>query len=462
MPLNIKNYVFRFDYWKQIKKYIQDHRKKYPEDILTSDAALNTFLRSLNRNLKLEDVPGNYREHVNRRTGKIELRIPDESDTFRNFINHIYQNPPATIDRMNALRLCFALDVGSDQEANNLLRDYLCMNELSIRNLQEFIVTFALRNNLQWTDVHSLLGEYRQSLDQMPTSPSDLDSGKTIDVYEKELAGITTVEELNNYLNKPEQIHYFAKTRNTLYLALFDDIGLRYSNNTFILVESLMLSEEEIEEIKKNIKKPLDSQKLEHVRESSEYPIILYYKCLFGLKPNEEYSPEDPPEKKNYENFLSIKEITTLADVYPDTFMTYGNFTNLVRRTRSLDISVGTYILHLLVTLHSDEIDYREAKDFLKHGLDDSLLEAGFPVLNSENSFQKLVKDTYEDVFNNISLNDQSKDIRLLYLSQLRGYLKEIAAYAQKPDKNLTLQRRASEVNSSSSAFSSSEWDTED
>ena len=414
MPLNITNYINKFDYWGHLKNYLFEHYNKYNLQPETDDKRILKFLKSRGKLLVLEDTPNNYRM----RKGK--MRLPEEGDTYRQFIDSLKNDPPSTISRTNALRLCFTLEVDSDREANNLLRNYMGLNELSPRNLQEFIVIFALRNNYSWNDVFKELGKYHAIIDNMPTAPANLKEGATYEVYSNKLTALKTIDDLEQFLSDPKALSFFAVTRNTLYLALLEDINLRASANGIELTESSMFSPNELKEMKAGVDVSLPVL----IQESRTYPIIDYHRNLFGL-----HSLDGDIGV----NFLTDEEINALSRIYKDTFLTYDTFTKLIQRTRNVEVSAGTFLLHLLTTLGSESadpsgVDFTDKNDFLIHGLDDSLFEVGFPKLDRQNSFHALVIDSYLEVLNS-NIYESSETIRKKTLYHLRYYLKQIAAY---------------------------------
>lgn len=124
------------------------------------------------------------------------------------------------------------------------------------------------------------------------------------------------------------------------------------------------------------------------------------------------------------DNFLTQEEINQLITIFPDVFMNYGLFADLVSRRRSLDVPSGTYLLHLLLTIDTQDTDLTTPKGFIDEYLNHYLNNAGFPSLNTSKGFDKLVIDTYFETLEESLSTDTNDDIREKLLFKLREYLK--------------------------------------
>lgn len=203
------------------------------------------------------------------------------------------------------------------------------------------------------------------------------------------------------YLDEPENLEFFAKTRNTQYLALFDDVELEILYNS---------GHEQLTKLITNY----GSSEKETIQE--------YYYSLFGLQDD------------HSEEVLSEEEIVLLCGKFEHVFMTYDNFCLLVQRKRPVDISSGMFMLSLLKKLLTEEAD--SDNDFYVNFLDleefteicnDILIYFGFPTLNPDcDNFDRLLMDVYkETLVENPSVTNSG--FQQLYMRNLRKYLKQIA-----------------------------------
>lgn len=278
--------------------------------------------------------------------------LPKEYDTFRKAVTALRNGTAATLKHENLYRLCFVLNLDSDIQAQ-------------------------------------------------PISPSSLCEGQTEEIYKKIIHDkIQTINDLWDFLNAPENMNFFAKTRNTQYLALFDDVELEvlYNGNCeqiIRLVTNYGILEKE--------------------------PISEYYYSLFGLL----WEDND---------WLTDKEISSLSSIFENIFMNYNNFLLLVQRKRPTDISSGTFMLGLLKKLLTE--DSEEDNDFYMNFLEeDEFIETcndiriyfGFPTLNPEcDSFDRLLLDVYRETLKEHS--DLSNcEFQNVYIHSLRNYLRLIA-----------------------------------
>ena len=382
MP-NVNDYASKFNYWNAIRSYVKANASKYYLEAPVSDDALRDFLKSMSSNLGR----GVYSEREN----------------FRNYIKTLHKNNCSASERHSILRLCFALDINSINGINDFLMNYMCEKELSPRNLTEFILLGALKCKLCWKDAMLLFKEYSNKIDQS-IAPSDYAPGKTLSVYKN------YIEDLKALLETDQLRGFFALTRNTHYLALFDDIDWPISCDILDLIE---LKED-----------------------STDYSITAYYKNMFGLH---------SIDGDIGDNFLSEEQIGKLIPLFPDVFVSEKLFASIVKRRRELEVPSGTYLLHLLLTINAhktinefdsinqEEYDanYRNAgvdltvrEKFLDDYLNLSLISAGFPGLNPARGFDRLVIDAYANTIKELGTSHiTNEEIRKKLLYNIREYL---------------------------------------
>lgn len=380
--LNIKDYCRPRSIWPGISSYAADHaagcRGLLPDPFTDDDL--------------LDMLKANARQAF----------PPKEYDTFRKAITALKKGDTHSLKKENLYRLCYALRLESDIQAQDLFQNYLHQNEISVRSLDGFILTAALKLGLSWADTLALRQDYAAQIASQPLAPKDLTEGHTVEMYHTAIDDqIQTREDLIRFLNDPDTLAFFSRTRNTQYLALFDDIGLE------VLYDS---GQEQIISLLPFQGSP-DKETIED-----------YYLSLFGLLSDDSG------------DVLSIQEITALCKRFEHVFMTYDNFCLLVQRKRLADISSGTFMLNLLKNLLTDEqdadhdfyVDLRDPEEFTAV-CDDILIYFGFPKLDpARDNFDRLLLDVHAETLAAHSSVSNSL-FQELYLRELRRYLRLIA-----------------------------------
>lgn len=372
------DYLFSFNQINQIIRYVNDHHEKYAKyNVNFTNIAIDST-----------DIQP-FKDFINQIKGN--LVIASEIENFYKSIN----NFESRISRINVIRLCFALELNF-QEASNFLMSYMHESELSARSLIEFLAICALNSpEMTWKDVFELSAEFVTILD-MPASPNNPGAGMTQEVVTQVIPTLTSVEAIRDYLDPlkyPEHVDFFAKTRNTQYLALFDDVRIDFDHNRAELAEQ------------KHKSNPLS--------------VKGYYTRLFGIQ---------SLDGDITDNYLTKNDIPKLIKLYPDAFMTGQVFGELVNRTRNEPIASGTFLLHLLVTMESSDHDKRHGIDFTKADkvidyINSTMLEAGYPFLSEKNPFDKLVID----IINFTCTKElSSENSRRIILETLRHILKTL------------------------------------
>lgn len=379
--LNLSDYTLPQNIWNGISRYVRDHFDKYQDNLsvsFTDDDLLKTLIKSASKRL-----------------------LPKEYDTFRKAVTSLKKGTAATLKHENLYRLCFVLNLDSDIQAQDLFLNYLHFNELSARSLDEFIIIASLKLQLNWEETCNIRRKYHEQIQAQPNSPSVLCEGQTAETYQQIINDkIQTVDDLYGFLDVPENINFFAKTRNTQYLALFDDVKLEVLyNGDFEQIIRLVTNYGNLE----------------------KEPILEYYRSLFGLQFSEDKQ-------------LTQKEISSLSSIFENVFMNYDNFLLLVQRKRPVDISSGTFMLSLLKKLLTDASE--EDNDFYMNFLDedefievcdDILIYFGFPTLNPEcDSFDRLILDVYRETLEKHP-DISNSEFQRVYLLSLRNYLRLIA-----------------------------------
>ncbi len=357
--------------------------------------------------LYIKDYPGSYAEllppayseddllKIIKKQAREVLSV-NEYDTFRKAITALRKSTAVSIKKENLYRLLYVLRVNSDTEAQNLLMNYLHQSELSARSLDEFIIIAALKLHLSWRSTCDIRDRYKIRIATQPLAPDEIVEGQTAEVYYSIICEkINSAEDLCEYLDCSENTAFFAKTCNTQYLALFDDVQL----------ETLYNGDNE-----KIVRLYTNYGSLE--RES----IKDYYFSLYGLPEN---------------------EVLALAKIFENVFMSYDNFCLLVQRKRPINVSAGTFLLGLFKKLLSEEEDAFE--DFYVNFLDpeeftetvnDILIYFGFPVMNPDlDSFDRLIMDTYNECLS-LHANVSNASFQQLFLNSFRENLRTLAHWS--------------------------------
>lgn len=381
--LNIQDYCLAHNIWNGIFKYVQDQQKQY-DNILTASFTEDELLKMLKKNAR-------------------KVLPAKEYDTFRKAVTALKNGKSFSLKKENLYRLCYALELKSDTQAQNLFLNYLHLNELSARSLEEFIIIAALKLQLTWEEMCQIREKFQFQIQSQPTSPQTVEEGKTAEVYQQVInEQLHSKEDLLSFLEHPENISFFAKTRNTQYLGLFDDLEL---------------------EMIYNASNDLIIKLITDYGNSEKETIQEYYFSLFGLQ----------SDKSN--DSLSENEISLLGDKFEDIFMSYDNFCALVQRKRPVDISSGIFMLNLLKKLLTDDADadhdfyvnFMDPEEFIEI-CNDILIYFGLPTLNPEcDSFDHLLLDVYHETLNENPTASNS-DFQQLYIANLRNYLRKIAA----------------------------------
>lgn len=380
--INIEKYTRKISMWESLKRYLIDNRDFYMLDSSISDEELLLFIRRLARS---------------------SIKNNKDFDSFRHALANLQAGKTICLNRINQLRLCFALKCSSVDEANNLFLNYLHVNELSARSLDEFLIICGLKCGLSFSEISSMQDKYKEQIDNQPLAPFDqLTPDQTKDfISDIVVNGIHSKEDIINYLSKDANLAFFSKTRNLHYMSLFDDITINIDNGTVSFIDDFIAVRNEITLRAK----------------SNRLTILEYYNNLFHL-----HSLDGDCSN----NYLDDSDVAVLLNIFDEAFMTYDNFCDLVQRKRPIDISAGTYLLHILITIDAVEIDITDSDKF-KTVCNEFLNNAGFPSLNVENN----TLDAFiMDVHNETSIANpglSSSDFKKIYLANLRHYLKLIA-----------------------------------
>lgn len=368
--LDLTKYTTTQSAWTGIIHYVNDHPAiyaKHRSGAFTDDQLLKIIKK------QAQETLGKGKDY----------------DSFRKAITALCKGNAVSIKKENLFRLLFVLGLQSDTEAQDLLMNYLHQSELSARSLDEFIMIAALKLHFTWEETCQVREHYALKIASQPLSPSEIVEGQTAEVYYSVICDqLHSLEDLYAYLDVPENMAFFAMTCNTRYLALFDDVTL----------ETLYTGDHE-----------------QHIRMYTNYGAL-----------------EQESIKEYYYNLynLSEKEVTALAKIFDNVFMSYDNFCLLVQRRRPVNISSGLFLLGLFKKLLTDEeedgedfyVDFLDSEDF-EAVINDILAYFGFPMLNPElDPFERLILDTYYECLDQHS-DLSNAEFQQEFIDRLMSYL---------------------------------------
>ncbi len=362
--LNIKNYIGNATLWNGICSFI---RKNVRENASEKEI---TKLLLTSASAQFEDK---------------------EYRTFRRAMSSLKNGKNASLQNENLYRLLFVLlklpilknddyrnQSRGDVRARNLLTVYLGQPELSVRSMNEFILLSALKIGLDWKETLHLRNEFSEAIAAMPAAPEELCEGRTDEFYAEVVEHTESLRDIRKTLSSDLYRSYFAKTRNTQYLALFPDLP-----------------------------------------EKGAGSITDLYYGIFSID-------------TETGDCLTVEEIRALTKVFGNIFMTFDTFCKLVNRTSVTEISGETYLLSIL-NLPEIEIDFLDHR-FFREEINDFLTYHGFANLTPEvHSFDRLFFDVYEEIFlenthnaekNRAASNEQFCEI---FTRRLGEYLRLIA-----------------------------------
>lgn len=378
--LDLSRYTMPLSSWSGLFRYVTEHEDIYP-NILARPFSEDDLLKVIKKQAQ-------------------GILSQKEYDTFRKAMTSLKKGTAVSVKKENLYRLFFVLRLSSDIQAQGLLMNYLHQSELSARSLDEFIMIAALKLQLSWQETSDIRNNYARIISDQSLSPGEIAEGQTAEVYYSIInEKLRSADDLCAYLDNPENTAFFAKTCNTQYLALFDDVQLEVLYNS---------NQEEFIRMYTNYG-ALEQETIQD-----------YYFSLFGL---------------SGDNALSEEEIMALASLFENVFMSYDNFCLLVQRKRPVNVSSGTFLLGLIKKLLSEEedssedfyVDFLDPEEFTEV-INDILTYFGFPVINPDlDPFERLLMDTYNSCLSSYAGLSNAQFHKTL-IDCLRGNLRQLAA----------------------------------
>ena len=401
---DISFYILMDNRIDSIVKYAEDHREYY---------SLNEYT--------VESVK------VMIKASAKEIFDEKNYDSFRKCIDALAKREHRALSRTNIFKLCYALKIDSLGSATEFLERYLGVNPLSPRVLEEFVIIAGYKLNLTWKEVNEITRSAEDIIGSVPPSPRVLTDGDTQSMAEDIDKKIHSVSDLKKYITTELTNSFFARTRNTQYMAFFN----------YMDWETYMDWEKDNpdKEVSDFILGTWDNDTLEnrHLRTFS-----------FENEDEDEYTDT------SYGDHLTSADIETLSRVFPNTFLSYETYRHLMLRERNEPISSETMLIVLMNDVNPDnvwndissdsweyELYQNQSLDFtnedeFKKNMNFFLENAGCAHLNYTVGFERLILDALHDTIeeNQASIENGtcgSSELKSLLFAKLRSVFKKIA-----------------------------------
>ena len=230
---------------------------------------------------------------------------------------------------------------------------------------------------------------------------------------------VLTIEDLNEYVTSELTNSYFAKTRNTQYMAFFNYMDWESYDPSQNISEFILSTWDN------------DTIENRHLRTFN-------------------FENEDECLDHSIGEHLSSDDIESLAEVFPNAFLSYETYRHLMRRERNEQISTETMFIVLLNDVNpykdglgpssddwrfeiyqsNDYLDFTNEGEFI-NTINFFLENSGCAHLNPNRGFERLILDVYHDVIkeNRKAIADgkcDSETIKSLLFSRLRNVFKRI------------------------------------
>ena len=462
--LAITNYLRRTNSWEKLRDYILDIAKitvSAGED--PSDLAIAWFKNQAMSLITQKDLYDLIDKKI--RNYRLGAHNPDKRGGF-------------TFTDYTLYPLLFVLGIKDPMDIQRFCRNTLHQDELSARNLKDFITLCCLKLNCPVDVYASMISKYSEEIKNMESAPRKVLYGVTGDHFDS-ISSINNTNQLERYVQ--DHLSEFAKTRNTRYLMLFDEVGWEswgqdqwkdfFNQYPDYDPGYWNMSEADRADFILDV--------LENgVSPSMEHDLIKYWhhdefddsqrkdahnekaKRKKTLEQNK--TPEDCYNRFHLcENGLTDEQIGILskADDYKDAFLSSDAYKKLFFQKATNDIPAGVYLISMLMKYFEDT-DAPEDKfrptDIKLYEKSDGLLDSvttigrdrfftttdsfidecnqelalgGFPPLNKYNLFNKLFIDTYEEVRLERPTAIYFVEIQEMFIHRLCHYLKEVADY---------------------------------
>ena len=392
---DIAFYISLKDYFDSIVQYVEKHKGTYDLEEYT--------VESVKKMLK---------------SSAQETFDSNTADSFRKFFDALSKNRRRAFKRKNVYRLCYALGINTFDSATEFLEQYLGVNPLSPRVLEEFIIIAGYKLNLSWHEVNDLTTSAKNIVGSIPPSPRVLTEGDTQSMANDIDEKISSLSDLKDYISSDLNT-YFARTRNTQYMAFFNYIDWE--------------SYDPDQKVSKFILSTWDDEKIKSRHERT-----------FNFENEDEYTDSSRG------NHLTREDLEVLSEVFPDAFLSYDTYRHLMLRERPVSISYETMLIVLIndgspeqewndcstdsweyELFQNQALNFTNEEEF-KNTLDFFLENAGCAHLNTNIGFDMLILDALHDTIEENQAKIAkgtygSAEIKSLYFAKLRSIFKEIA-----------------------------------
>ena len=384
-----------------IVRYVKDHNDIYNIENITEESVIKMI--------------------------KANAKVTFDEKTLDSFRNIFKKNNRKYLDnaqRENIYRLCYSLGINCLDDANVFLSNYLGVNPLSPRVMEEYAIIAGYRLGLSWSDVNNaittVISQYPKSI---IASTRQIYLGGTEDLAREIDSSVNTVSDLTEFLVENCKNGYFAITRNTQYSAFFNCIDWSIYNPKYQNLESFVVSK----------------YGLPYVTDM--------HNRLFG------FVSEDDVDEDEDNPILSVEEIDSLAGIFPNAFLTYDSYISMLNRTRREQISSETLLIAIMNDSYAEKseaslyepgdlsyelwgsdgyLDFTDEEAF-ENGLNTFLANGGCALLNRNIGFDCLILDAHHDIVEKYrdEIMDgklSNVDVKSLYYAYLRKCFREIIA----------------------------------
>lgn len=207
MNFVVENYVKKTNSWEDLRNYILQLAKN---DAMSGNDPSDIALKWVRKRAKEQLSDSKACEALDRKLRDYRNASMNPETKGDNYFKNSTLYP-----------LLYVLGVCDVMAVQDFCRNVLHQDELSARNLDDFLTLSCLQLRCTKEQYDSLLDKYSEEIKHMPLAPDTFKYGVTGE-HLGEIKNFSSVEQLTDYINM--HIHEFAKTRNTRYVMLFDEV----------------------------------------------------------------------------------------------------------------------------------------------------------------------------------------------------------------------------------------------
>lgn len=444
--LTITDYLHRTNSWEPLCNYILDYANiTVAAGTTPSDLAISWFQKQAKHLIPEEKL-----------YNRIDKKIRDE----RLGSNNPNKKGGFEFKNETLYPLLYVLNVNEPLDVQHFCRDILHQDELSSRNLEDFLTLCCLKLCCPVAVYEAMLSKYSSEIKSMAKAPQKIVYGVTGEHFDS-ISSITNIEQMDKYIQN--HLSEFSKTRNTRYLMLFDEVGWESWDHE--QWKAFFMQYPEHQPCHNNMTEAAMAEFILDVLEygvtpSMEHDMIQY---MHHDEVENKYGNKTIDDCYNRfhlcRNGLSDDQITVLsqADDYKSVFLSPEHYRDIYLQNDATDIPAGVYLLSMITKYYEDEDtpkDKTRPSDIILYEKSDGLLDnvetigrnrfftkvdnfldevnqelalGGFPPLNRYNLFTKLFIDTFDEIRKENPAAIDFIQIQSLFVERLCFYLKKIA-----------------------------------